>query len=132
MITPIPQASFRNEPMSSRWSSSSQISTTAIGCRKHSSSSRIFRVIPPLGLHLRQRAVARGLVLAPAEDLGAMPDAAVGRVVKRDLEEDRAPQRDPLNLLLGLPAARVAVAADAGLIRRQPIDQRPLLGGAQA
>src|SRR5450755_3241781 len=95
--TRIPHAAFRDDPMSSRWSSSIQISTTAIGCRKHSSSSRIFFVISLRSrLHLRQRARARRLVLAPAQDLRAVADATVGRVVERDLDDELGPQRDPL------------------------------------
>src|SRR5262245_9617225 len=42
MIAKMPQASFAPPEMSSRVSRSIQISTTAIGCRKHSSSSTTF------------------------------------------------------------------------------------------
>src|ERR1700742_4913505 len=110
IITATPQRIFRNEPMSSRWSSSIQISTTATGCSRHTSNSRIFLVID-LGSHLRQRAVARRLVLAPAQDLGAVADAPVGCMVERDLDDELRAQRDPLELLFGLPAARIAVPA---------------------
>ena len=53
-------------------------------------------------------------------------------VIERDLDHQLRAQRDPLQILLALPAAGIAVAALAGLIRRQPLHQRPLLGGAQA
>src|SRR5580704_5440660 len=86
----------------------------------------------PLRLHLLERALRRFLVRAPLQDLGSVADAAVADVVKRDLDDQLGAQRDPLEILLALPPARVTVAALAGLVRGEPIDQGALLGRAQA
>src|ERR1700735_5409377 len=100
MRATIAQVSLATKPMSVRPSRLIQIRITAIGCRMQSSSSMIFFVMRqryPLGasrLHLGQGALARGLVVAPAQDLGAVADAAVRRVVKRDLDDELGAQRD--------------------------------------
>ncbi len=60
-----------------------------------------------------------------------MADPAVAGVVEGDLDDELGAQRDPLQVLLALPPARVAVPAMAGLVRRQLGHQRALLGGSQ-
>ena len=60
-----------------------------------------------------------------------MADPSAALVVELDLDHQLGPQRDPLELLLVLPAARVAVAALTRRKRREPLDQLTLLGGAQ-
>ena len=54
-------------------------------------------------------ALPRRLVLAPAQQLRPMPDAPAADVVEGDLDHQLGPQRDPLQLLVALPAARVAL-----------------------
>ena len=73
-----------------------------------------------------------GLVVAPAQDLGAVADAAGADVVEADLEHQLGPQRDPLEVTVGRPAAGVGGAALAGLIGRQRVDQLALLLRLQA
>src|SRR5450759_3645325 len=46
------------------------------------------------GLHLLQAAFARGLVLAPAQDLRAVADPTVGSVIEGHLDDQLGPQRD--------------------------------------
>jgi len=53
-------------------------------------------------------------------------------VIEGDLDDQLGAQLDPFQVLLALPAAGVAVAAGAGLIRRQPVDERAFLGRPQA
>src|ERR1700739_2051158 len=79
------------------------------------------------GLHLLQTALGRRLVVTPTQDLRAMADATAGGVVERDLHHQLRPERDPLQLLLALPAARIPVAAMAGLIGGPPLGARALL-----
>ena len=74
----------------------------------------------------------RVLVVAPAAHLRAVADAVVGDVVERDLDDELGPQRDPLELALVVPAARVAHAALAGLVGREPRRQLALLGRLEA
>src|SRR5581483_3801546 len=81
------------------------------------------------GLHLGEGAVGRRLVVAPADDLGAVADAPAARVVEGDLDDKLGPERHPLHLLLALPAGWVAVAAVTGLVRLQPLEQVLLLRG---
>src|SRR5205823_9121251 len=52
-------------------------------------------------------------------------------VVEPDLDHELGAQLDPLELLLALPPAGIAVPTLAGLVWREPLHQRPLLGGAQ-
>ena len=73
----------------------------------------------------------RGLVLAPAQDLRPVADATAAGVVERDLDDQLGAERDPLEVLLALPAAGIAVAPLAGLVRRELAHERPLLGGLQ-
>ncbi len=61
-----------------------------------------------------------------------MADAPVADVIEADLDHELRPQLDPLELLLALPAAGVAVPALARLVRRELGDQRALLRRAQA
>ena len=81
--------------------------------------------------HLAEQALPRRLVGAPAQDLRAVTDPSAALVVELDLDHQLGPQRDPLELLLVLPAARVAVAALTRRKRREPLDQLTLLGGPQ-
>ena len=81
---------------------------------------------------LVEQALARRLVLAPAEDLRAVADPPVARVVVADLDDQLGPQRDPLELALGLPAARLAAAALAGLVGGQLARERALRAAAKA
>src|SRR5829696_9382046 len=83
-------------------------------------------------LELRDGALARSLVVAPAAQLRAVADAVVRDVVERDLDDQLRPQRDPLELALAVPPARVAHAALARLIRRERPRQLPLLLGLEA
>src|SRR5215213_386791 len=72
---------------------------------------------------LLHRALARRLVLAPALQLRAMADAPAADVVEGDLDDQLGPQRDPLQLLVALPAARVGTAALAARIHAESVDQ---------
>src|SRR2546428_6091143 len=58
-----------------------------------------------LRLHLRQKAWPRGLVGAPAEELGAVAEAAAGEVVVADFDDQLGRERLPLGAALGGPAA---------------------------
>ncbi len=64
----------------------------------------------PLGLLLElvEPAVLRVLVVAPAQDLGAVADTAVADVVEGDLDHELGTQLDPLQVAVVRPAARVA------------------------
>ena len=73
------------------------------------------------GLSSRQRRISRPVA-----------DAAVAGVVEGDLDHQLGTQLDPLEVLLALPAAGIAVAASAGLVRGQAVDQGALLGRPQA
>ena len=44
-----------------------------------------------LGLHLVEQAVARGFVVAPAQQFGSMADAAAARLVEADLDDELGP-----------------------------------------
>ncbi len=74
----------------------------------------------------------RGLVLAPALHLRAVADAPVGDVVEGDLDHELGPQGDPFELASLGPAAGLAAAALAGLVRRQEVDELALLLGREA
>src|SRR5918911_391169 len=71
--------------------------------------------------------IAPTLVVAPAAELRAVPDAVVGDVVERHLDHELGAQLDPLQLALGSPTARVSTAALAGLVRRELGGQLALL-----
>src|SRR5918994_7306524 len=86
----------------------------------------------PLALELLDPAVGRGLVVAPARDLGAVADPVVAGVIGGDLDDELRPQRDPLEVAVAGPAARVAHAALSGLVWRELLDQLALALGAQA
>src|SRR6478609_199440 len=87
---------------------------------------------PRSARQLRDRALPRRLVLAPPEQLRPVADALAADLLERDLDDQLGSQRDPLQLLVALPAARVGAAALARLVRRQPLAQRALLGRAYA
>ena len=78
-----------------------------------------------------KRALARRLVVAPADDLGAVADAPVARVVVADLDDQLRAQLHPFELAVRAPAARLAAAALAGLVRRQLAAQRALARGGE-
>ena len=67
--------------------------------------------------------VLRVLVVAPAQDLGPMADAAGADMVERHLDHELRTKLDPLQVAFVRPAARIAGASLAGLVRRQPSDQ---------
>src|ERR1044072_4152979 len=71
------------------------------------------------------RALPRRLVVPPAQQLRAVTDAAAAHVVERDLDHQLGPQRDPLQLLVALPAARVGAARLAAGLRRHSVDPLP-------
>src|SRR5579862_9448185 len=75
---------------------------------------------------LVDRALARRLVVSPADDRRAVADAPVARVVISDLDDELRAQRDPLELAFGRPAARVGAAALARLVGRELGDQLAL------
>src|SRR5215216_5398064 len=77
-------------------------------------------------------AVLRFLVVAPAADLRPVADPVVGDVVEGDLDHQLGAQLDPLELALAAPAARIAHAALAGLVGREPRRQLALLGCLEA
>ena len=80
---------------------------------------------------LVDRALRGRLVVAPAHDLRAVADAPVADVVVDDLDDELRPQRDPFELAVGGPAARIAAAALAGLVRCELGDQLALRGGRE-
>ena len=82
-------------------------------------------------LQLIDRALARRLVLAPAHDLRAVADAPVADVVVADLDDELGAQRDPLEVAVGGPAARLAAAALAGLVGRELAEQLALARGGE-
>src|SRR4051794_36456965 len=81
---------------------------------------------------LLHRALTRLFVLAPANELGAVADAVARDVVKVDLDHEFGPQPLPHELLVGLPATRLAAAALAGAVRLEEADQLTLLLGGEA
>src|SRR5687767_5624617 len=76
-------------------------------------------------------ALARILVVAPADELRAVAYAVTGDVVEADLDNELGAEALPDQLLLGLPAARLARAALAGAVRLEQAEQLPLLLGAE-
>src|SRR4051812_3790575 len=83
-------------------------------------------------LQLRCQAVFRRLVVAPADDLGAVADAVVGGVVEGDLDDELGAGLDPFELALVVPAGGVAHAALAGLVGGELGGQGALVGGLEA
>src|SRR4051794_21491593 len=81
----------------------------------------------PLAQQLIDQALGGRLVLAPARDLGPVPDPVVARVIELDLDDDLGPELDPLELAVSGPAGRVAHPSLAGLVRSQPCRQLALL-----
>ena len=59
-----------------------------------------------------------------------MAYAVAGDVVEGDLDDELGAQPLPDELLVGLPAARLAGAALAGPVRLEQVDQLALLLGA--
>src|SRR3954468_859367 len=84
------------------------------------------------GAQLGEEALRRGLVVSPADDLGAVPDAVVGGVVEGDLDDELGAEIDPFELAGVVPAGGVAHASLAGLVGGELVAQRALLGGLQA
>src|SRR5215211_31746 len=78
-------------------------------------------------LQLLEGALARLLVLAPAQQLGPVADAARAHVVEADLDHQLRPQRDPLELPVRRPAARIGGAPLARLVRLERRSQLPFL-----
>ena len=61
-----------------------------------------------------------------------MADAPAAHVVEAHLDDELGAQRDPLQLAVGRPAARVGRAALAGLVGRELCDQLALALGREA
>src|SRR5215217_4293081 len=76
---------------------------------------------------LAERALARILVLAPAEELRSVADPAPAHVVEAHLHDQLRPQRHPLELSVRGPAARIGGPALAGLVRGKLVPQLPFL-----
>src|SRR6185436_15547399 len=85
------------------------------------------RAGPESGAQLRDMAFARVLVVPPAQQLGSVADALAGYVIERHLHDQLRPQSLPDELLVGLPAARLARAALARPVRLQLAEQLALL-----
>src|SRR5215207_1769585 len=83
-------------------------------------------------IELVHRARLGRLVVAPALDLGAVADAPVGDVVEGDLDDELGANRDPFELTALRPAARLAAAALARLVRSEEVDELALLLGGEA
>src|SRR4051794_8434999 len=79
---------------------------------------------PPELVH---RALARLLVLAPALELRPVADAVARDVVERDLAHELRPEPLPHELLVGLPAGRLARAPLPGAVRLEEAEQLALL-----
>src|SRR4051794_16717129 len=81
---------------------------------------RFFR----LGVELLHEAVYRRLVVAEADEPGAVPDAPAAHVVERHLDDELRAKAAPLTILLGrAPAVGLVGARLAGLVRRHDPDQ---------
>ena len=63
---------------------------------------------------LVDRALLGRLVVAPADELRPVADAVAGHVVEVDLADELGPQAVPLQLLVGLPATRLAGCPSRG------------------
>src|SRR3954467_7300798 len=77
-------------------------------------------------LELFELALLRALVVAPADERRAVPDAPVADVVVAHLDDELRPQRDPLQVATVGPARRLAAAALAGLVGRELGDELAL------
>src|SRR5215204_1483635 len=77
-------------------------------------------------------AVARVLVLAPAQDLRPVADALVARVVEGDFDDELRAQDHALELALAVPAARLAREALARLVGAEEGGELALLLGGEA
>ena len=82
-------------------------------------------------LLMSEQALPRRLVLAPAEDPRAMPDAPIAGVIEGHLDKSSDEVRSTESLLT-LPPARIAMAAGSRLVWLQAVDERALLGRAQS
>src|SRR3954454_12518199 len=80
-----------------------------------------------LSPELVDQALVRVLVRAPAQEARAVPDAVAGDVVEGDLADELRPQPLPDQLLVRLPAARLAGAALVGAVGLELSDQLALL-----
>src|SRR5260370_40748881 len=76
--------------------------------------------------HLLEAALLGPLVLPPAQDPRAVADAPSADMVERHFDHQLGTQLDPLELLLVLPPARIALPPLAGLRRPQTLDERTL------
>src|SRR5688500_16369041 len=72
-------------------------------------------------------AFARLLVVPPAKELCPVPDPLAGYVVEGDLDDELGAQPLPHQLLVGLPAARLARPALVGAVRLELREQLALL-----
>src|SRR4051794_36024977 len=81
----------------------------------------------PLRPQLLHQALARLLVVAPAKEPRAVADAVAGDVVEGDLADELGPQPLPDELLVGLPAARLARALLVGPVGLEDAEQLALL-----
>src|SRR4051794_23373764 len=79
------------------------------------------------GQQLVHAAFTRILVGPPAHEARAMADPLPCDVLERDLAHELGPQPLPDQLLVGLPAARLALAALVGAVRLELVDQLALL-----
>src|SRR5439155_7550260 len=81
---------------------------------------------------LVELALLRRLVVAPALELRSVADAVARDVVELDLADELRSQPLPHELLLRLPAARLAGAALAGAVRLEQLEQLSLLRRVEA
>src|SRR5215218_858691 len=87
---------------------------------------------PALLAELRDEAVLGRFVLPPAQELGAVADAAARDVVEGHLADELGAEALPDELLLGLPAARLAGAPLVGAVRLEQLEQLALLSRPEA
>src|SRR3954453_5391212 len=80
-----------------------------------------------LSPELVDQALVRILVGAPAHEARAVADPVAGDVVERDLADELRPQPLPDELLVGLPATRLARGAPVRPVRLELVDQLTLL-----
>src|SRR4051812_17897912 len=90
------------------------------------------RACEGLAPELIHRALARGLVVAPAQELRPVADALVAGVVEGDLDDQLRAHHRAVHLARGVPAARLGAEALAGLVRREESRQLALLLGGEA
>src|SRR5204863_7057109 len=83
-------------------------------------------------LELLECALGWLLVLSPAEELGAVADAAGAHVVEAHLDNELGPYGDPLEVAFVCPPAWIARAALAGLIWGELCAKLALLLGLEA